>query len=380
MASNLEKETITSLYVHFPFCETKCHYCDFFSLPEKQVDLNSRADIYGAIAGELELYSDKLSTQLKTVFLGGGTPSLVPLEILQSFLSKLQLAPDAEVTMEANPSSITQERATAWRSFGVNRISMGVQALDDQRLEWLGRVHSKSKAYEALDALFSAGFDNVSTDYIVGVPAQSEEHIESELKDLLSNYPKIRHLSAYLLTLKGSNSKFKELPSEDEQLAHLRCVSRFLQMRGFEQYEISNFAKPGFRARHNENYWLGGSYLGIGPSAHSFWATQRKRTKNWASLGKYRDLINQKTLPIEWDEQLSCEQERLEYLMLRLRRAEGMSITEYDQRFGQSLLTERGALINTYKNNGLCQILENDKLRLTADGFFLSDQILSKIS
>jgi oxygen-independent coproporphyrinogen-3 oxidase len=370
-------ENFKSLYVHFPFCESKCHYCDFFSLPEGQVAEKQQARIYEAILKELDLYSRSIAVPLKTVFLGGGTPSLVPLETMERFIKKLPIDAKTEVTMEANPSSITPERAKAWVKFGINRVSMGVQALNDDRLKWLGRVHSKSEVFEALEALFQGGIRRVSIDYIVGVPDQSCEVIAKELAEALERFPHIQHVSAYLLTLKGSNPKFQQLPNEDEQLAHLRTVSNVLKGFGFEQYEISNFARTEARALHNENYWLGGSYLGIGPSAHSFWPSANKRTKNWASLGKYADLIEAGTQPVEWEETLDLEQTRLEYLMLRMRRADGIDLQEYQRLFGRNLMKENAAKIESWRDKGLCSL--SDRLRLTADGFFLSDQILSKI-
>lgn len=338
-----------------------------------------RTRIYMAIEREISLFATQLQQPLKTVFLGGGTPSLVPIDIIVCFISRLPLAPDTEITIEANPSSISHEKAQAWRAAGINRVSMGVQALDDERLGWLGRVHSKREVFEALEALFTAGFKNVSIDYIVGVPNQSTKEIEQELSDALRRFPHIKHLSAYLLTLKRSNSKFAQLPDENEQLRHLRTTTAVLADFGFEHYEISNFARSQHRAQHNENYWLGGSYLGIGPSAHSFFENTAERMKNWASLGKYCELVESGQSPTEWSEKITKEQQRIEYLMLRLRRKEGVEFEEYRQLFGRDLLVERKNWIALWQERGLCQIDFNNKLRLTSDGFFLSDEILSNI-
>lgn len=378
METTTSHEQFTSLYAHFPFCEAKCHYCDFFSLPEERVEGGERTRIYKAIHRELELFDANLRTPLKTVFLGGGTPSLVPLDVMRAFIGALKIDGSSEVTMEANPSSITVEKAKAWRAMGINRVSMGVQALENERLKWLGRVHDKKEVFESLTALFEAGFRSVSTDYIVGVPGQSLAMIRSELDELLGAFPNIRHISAYLLTLKPSNPKFKELPSDEEQLAHLRTVREVLLSHGFEQYEISNFARKDAQALHNENYWVGGSYLGIGPSAHSYWQTTRQRTKNWASLGKYCELVEAGQPGVEWSETLDQEQERLEYLMLRLRRADGVDLAEYRRLYGRDLYQDRKQWIDLWLEKGLCRL--GNRLQLTADGFFLSDQILNNIS
>lgn len=368
-----------NFYIHTPYCETKCHYCDFFSLPEAQHNSNDRARIYDAIVGELDLNKAALGKSAATVFFGGGTPSLAPLEVMQQLIERLPIDATTEVTMEANPSSITPERARAWRAMGINRISMGMQALNDERLGWLGRVHDSAGTFRALETLFESGFERVSVDYIVGVPGQTRELIRDEIKSLLQRFPKIRHMSAYLLTLKTSNSKFDQLPSDDEQLAHLRTIRDVLAERDFEQYEISNFAQPGARALHNENYWLGGGYLGIGPSAHSYWPWNKRRAKNWASLGKYSELISGGTIPIEWDETLSDEQLRLEHIMLRLRRRDGLDLKEYAARFGKDLSLENQALLEAYEKRGICT-LKGGRLTLVGDGFFLSDEIISKIS
>lgn len=373
-----QTQQFANYYFHTPYCETKCHYCDFFSLPEDRSPESERARIYSAILNELKSYASVVGPKVDTIFFGGGTPSLAPLETMQSFVEQLPVESGSEVTMEANPSSIAPERARAWRALGINRISMGTQALNDERLKWLGRVHDKSEIFQALDALFEAGFKNVSIDYIVGVPDQTQKLISEELNEVLGRFPLIRHVSAYLLTLKPSNPKHKQLPSDDEQLAHLRAVRDALLEQGFEQYEISNFARPDSRARHNENYWLGGSYLGIGPSAHSFWDKQQRRTKNWASLGKYEELINQGQKPVEWEESLTIEQMRLEYIMLRLRRSAGIDLKEYQSLFGRDLLSDNRSWVDFCLNRGLC--LLSDRLQLTADGYFLSDQIISKIN
>lgn len=366
-----------NLYVHTPFCETKCHYCDFFSLPEAKSSEATQARVYSALLSELNLYD--LTAPQQTLFFGGGTPSLAPLSFFEKFFSKIKLAENAEVTLESNPSSVTLEKTRAWRERGINRISLGVQALTDERLEWLGRVHSKNAAFTALDAVHQAGFERISTDYIVGVPGQTTALIEKELRELFERFPKIRHVSAYLLTLKPSNPRFKELPDEDTQLAHLRTVRDVLGAHGLQQYEISNFAAPGFEARHNENYWLGGSYLGIGPSAHSFDAHHQRRWKNWASLGPYCEMAEKEERPIEWQESVDAEQQRLEYLMLRLRRRDGILLKDYSEKFGRNLINDNTRRMESWESSGWITRSETG-IRLKGDGFFLSDSIVNSIT
>jgi oxygen-independent coproporphyrinogen-3 oxidase len=373
---HLHEEKFVSAYVHFPYCEAKCHYCDFFSFAESKFDATTRGSVYNAIAAEVrQLKAGGLGT-LSTVFLGGGTPSLVPLDDLATALEPLNLASCTEVTIEANPSSITLDKARHWKKLGINRVSMGVQALDDERLKWLGRVHGVTAVHAALRALGEAGFENVSIDYILGVPGQDIGTIEGELKSVVPLYPHIQHVSAYLLTLKSANPKSAELPTDEVQIAHLMETNRVLTAMGFEHYEISNYARPGRQALHNENYWLGGGYVGIGPSAHGFWPRAGIRTKNVAHLEKYRAEVEAGRPPWEWTERLTAEQKALEFLMLRLRRASGFKPEEYTAVTGEDFITPRLPRIERAVNQGLAR-WDGKGLRLTTRGLFLSDQIMS---
>lgn len=372
-------ESFENLYIHFPYCETKCHYCDFFSLPENKYTEEERAEIYRAILKERSQFE---LSPLKTVFIGGGTPSLVPVQIMRDLFNSIPITGETEITMEANPSSITLEKAREWKKIGIKRISMGVQALDNERLKWLSRVHSKEEVFRALDILHEAEIPAISIDYIVGVPGQTVQVIEEEIRNILTRYPNLKHLSAYLLTLQRANGKFKELPSDEEQLKHLHAIRDTLAEFGFSQYEISNFARDNAVAKHNENYWLGGSYLGIGPSAHSFSKAKKMRWKNWASLSKYEELVTKDMPALEWSEILDAEQARIEFIMLRLRRRDGFCIEDYNTLFDRDLMKERKNWIEILQEKNLCKVgLENGKTRLslTSDGFFISDQIYTKL-
>ncbi|MGE4232235.1 MAG: radical SAM family heme chaperone HemW [Bacteriovoracia bacterium] len=373
-------EKFKSLYIHFPYCETKCHYCDFYSLPEAKYSIAEKGSAYQAISSEVDFHlksEDRKIEPLDTIFLGGGTPSLVPIERMGEILEKLPITPTTEVTIEANPSSISDEKAKGWRLHGINRVSIGAQALNDERLNWLGRVHGVDQTYRAIEAVTKAGIQRISIDYILGVPGQTESTIESELVDVLMKYPQISHVSAYLLTLKESNSRFTELPSEEIQLAHLRKAREVLFGIGFYQYEISNYSKPGFEARHNENYWLGGAYLGIGPSAHSFWQKKKTRTKNWGSLHRYVQEIFDKKDPVEWEESIGIQEERLEFAMLRLRRRDGIEYQDFESRFG-GFSEKTSAKAKALEEAGFLS-LKGGKIRLVNDGFFLSDQIVKEL-
>jgi oxygen-independent coproporphyrinogen-3 oxidase len=383
---------IRSLYVHFPFCETKCHYCDFYSLGRERTRAGDADAFEAALRREAELAGlgadaagyrlapephFTLAPELDTIFFGGGTPSMTPPEsmarALEPLFARTRITAATEWTMEANPSSIDLERLKQYRAYGVNRVSMGVQAMRDDLLLKLGRVHSRDKALEALDAIFEAGFDNVSVDLLCGVPGQSLSDLDEALATL-TRFP-ITHLSCYLLTLPKHHRMFKELPNEDEQLRHLLHLDQWMRGAGFEHYEISNYAKPGKRARHNLAYWKGGSYLGLGPSAHSFDASHGKRWKNVSSLHKYAQILGECKLPIEWTESLTPEQKRLESWMLALRLDEGFPESWLES----SLQTSRARVLS---EQGLLERhpTSAERLRLTARGLALSDQVIAALA
>ncbi|MGK5084494.1 radical SAM family heme chaperone HemW [Bdellovibrionota bacterium FG-1] len=368
---------IRSLYVHFPFCESKCHYCDFYSLGKERTRPGDPTAFEAALRKESEQAAPLLDTELDTIFFGGGTPSMTPPDsmarALEPILKRCKITPQTEWTMEANPSSINRENLQGYQKLGVNRISMGVQAMRDDLLLKLGRVHSREKALIALDTLFEVGFKNVSVDLLCGVPGQSLKDIEEALS-LLTQFP-ITHLSCYLLTLPPHHRMFAELPHEDDQLAHLLFLDPWMTAHGFEHYEISNYARPGKQARHNLAYWKGTSYLGLGPSAHSFDARQSKRWKHVSSLHKYAHLLQTGQSPIEWTEILTEEQKSLERWMLALRLAEGFP----ESWLGSSTQKARAQAL---ENEGFLEAHPQTptRKRLTTKGFALSDQVIAALA
>jgi oxygen-independent coproporphyrinogen-3 oxidase len=276
--------------------------------------------------------------------------------------------------MEANPSSISLQSLQSFRSYGINRISMGVQALNPSLLKLLGRVHSPETALESLDTVFQAGYENVSVDLLCGIPGQSEKDIEQALERLTS-FP-ITHLSCYLLTLAPHHSLYRQLPNEDIQLTHLLLVHDWMTAHGFEHYEISNFAKPGKQAQHNLQYWKGESYLGLGPSAHSYDKLAQRRWKNVSSLHQYvQRLLEQNKDVREWTESLTTPQKELEKWMLALRLNEGFPTQWLDSPLRQSRakLLESDGLLEAHPQFPL-------RKRLTARGFALSDSIIRSLA
>lgn len=366
-----------SLYVHFPFCEAKCHYCDFYSIGRERTGAGDPRLFEEALSRECEMASSRLSPRIDTIFFGGGTPSMTPPESMRRALAPLEIEKrihsGTEWTMEANPSSVDEARLREYRALGLNRISMGVQALRPDLLVSLGRVHSREAAFSALDAIFEAGFKNVSVDLLCGVPNQKVEDVERAMEEL-TRYP-ITHLSCYLLTLPKTHRMFRDLPKEDEQLEHLLAIDRYMTAKGFEHYEISNFAKPGYRAKHNLAYWTGESYLALGPSAHGYDSTKGERWKNVSSLHKYASILAKNESPIEWTEVLTSDQRELEKWMLALRLSDGFDRSWLDT----ESLRKKAEL---FQAKGLLEEhpIVRENLRLTARGFALSDQIISALA
>jgi oxygen-independent coproporphyrinogen-3 oxidase len=369
-----------SLYFHFPFCETKCHYCDFYSLGREKTKLDDPTLFEKAMIQEIRMRGEAgdLQAPVETIFFGGGTPSMTAPASMERIVGELRkyatLTQTIEWTMEANPSSIEYEQFKHYRALGLNRVSMGVQSLKNEHLANLGRVHNEDEALIALDTLFSAGFDNVSTDLLCGVPGQTLDDLHSHLEKLTS-YP-ISHLSIYLLTLTKTHKMYKDLPDEDEQLKHLLFIDEFMKSKGFEHYEISNFAKTGKRARHNLAYWTEKSYLGFGPSAHSFQAETSSRFKNISSLHRYAEELSEKgKLPVEWTEHLSAKERDLEKWMLAIRLTDGFPI--------EWLLSDRQkSKASRLLSEGFLEVhpAHQDRYRATARGFSMSDAVIKELA
>jgi len=367
-----------SLYVHFPFCESKCHYCDFYSIGRERTASADPLIFEDALMREAKMQSHHLDSQIDTIFFGGGTPSMTDPESMRRALAPLNLEnrvhAETEWTMEANPSSVDLERLKEYKALGVNRIFMGVQVLRFDLFTMLGWVYSCEVVFMVFDAIFEVGIQNVSVDLLCGVPNQSSADVELAMEEL-TKYP-ITHLSCYLLTLPKTHRMFKDLPNESDQLEHLLTIDQFMRGKGFEHYEISNFAKPGHQAQHNLAYWTGKSYLALGPSAHSFDAEKNQRWKNISNLHKYGKFLSEEKSVIEWSETLTPEQRDLEKWMLALRLAEGFPKSWLDNSLRQSRAE------NLLRAGLLEEIPEvvPMKMRLTPRGFALSDQVISALS
>ena len=366
-----------SLYLHFPFCKAKCRYCDFYSLPRKElIPAYERA-----LAKSFSAFSPLAKSALvETVYLGGGTPSLATPEGIEEIFSSLRkyfaLSQDAEITAEMNPESTTPEILSAFRKAGVNRISFGMQSANDDELSTLGRLHRFDAVERGVALARRHGFENISLDLMYGLPNQSTERFLDSLNCALSLEPK--HISFYLLTLSEEVPLYalRHLLPEDETVREMYLsASRVLQERGFEHYEISNAAQKGYRSRHNYVYWTGGNYLGIGPGAHSL-----LNGKRFYMLDGVEEFISAKnpTDRLSEGECLSEEDALTEYLMLALRTKEGISWSRLEELSDQSTLERIHSKFLLWEKHGLCTSTE-EGAALTPSGFFVSNEIITEL-
>jgi oxygen-independent coproporphyrinogen III oxidase len=356
------------LYVHIPFCVKKCSYCDFYSLPQR---LDSLDEYIEAIMVEARQFS---GMNFQTLYLGGGTPSLLGSEGLEKLLIGLKdtfdLSTLSEATMEANPESVTPSLLDSAKSSGINRISIGVQSLSDAELSGVGRIHTAAQAVGALNLAQKAGFTNISGDVILGLPCQDWQSLMVTLETLIAF--DIQHLSVYCLSIEPHTplalKPIPGIPSEDGQADLYEKVVPLLQKRGFTHYEISNFAVSGFQCLHNLNYWRGGEYLGLGTAAASH--LNGKRFKNRADLDSY---LMDPCQQIREMEELNAEEKAAEEAILRLRLLqEGLDIEILSERFGMPAvkalierldnLTEKDLLIHegpNYRLEPSCALVSN---------------------
>lgn len=373
-----------SAYLHIPFCERKCIYCDFYSIENLSLRKDFVALLLSEIDLKLEAYPALAQRELKTIFFGGGTPSLLePAEleqIINSLSKHFRIAGDVEFTLECNPGTVSEEKLKGYRSLGVNRLSFGVQSFDQYELEWLGRIHDANDAREAIRLARKAGFDNVSLDLIFSLPSQKEETLRNSLREAIAL--ETDHISAYNLIVEPGTPLFrlvqlnKVIELEPDRAATLfELTQETLKQAGFEQYEISNYAKSSEkRAKHNLVYWDGfKDYVSFGPSAHEF--LEGERSWNVSSLEQYRKFILDGTLPRLNSEHPSKEERRTEVLYLGLR-STGVRLGQFRDFFGEDLLLDPEIL--ALIEDGMLTI-DHDLLKLSTRGYRFCDGIVTRL-
>ncbi|WP_317127872.1 radical SAM family heme chaperone HemW [Lacibacter luteus] len=374
---------MAGIYIHIPFCRQACNYCNFhFS-----TSLHYKNDFVAALLKEIQLQSAAnylQSQQIETIYFGGGTPSLLTIEELQQIIQTLQqqyiISADAEITLEANPDDVTDEKLTGWRSLGINRLSIGIQSLFEEDLQWMNRAHTAEEAKQVISKARAAGFDSFTVDLIYGTPGLTDEKWLSNINWVLQQ--NITHLSCYALTVEEKTPLDKLIRQHkkadvdaEQQSRQFIILMNELQKAGFEHYEISNFAKPGYRSKHNSSYWKGVHYLGLGPSAHSFNGISRQW--NIANNQQYIQALQQNIIPFE-KEELTAAQQLNEYIMTSLRLLEGCSIDAIAGQFSiekaLQLKNEAAVFINRKQ-----MLLQNNHLVLTQEGKLFADSIAADL-
>ena len=363
---------MTGIYIHIPFCRRKCPYCDFYSAPADDETIQRYVE---AVCRNISYYGGQ-GIEADTIYFGGGTPSLLSVGQLDSIISACDRNFNLvfpEITLEANPSSVDYRKLAGYRRAGVNRISFGVQSAVDSELEFLGRLHNFEQAEYAVENAVEAGFDNISCDLMIGLAGQTMKSLAYSVNKLL--VLPLYHISAYMLKIEKGTAfdceKVKKQIADEDLVCDMYLeTAEMLEKKGFEHYEVSNFAKNRAYSRHNLKYWRGEEYLGFGAGAHSFFAGKRyccpKDTKSYIAEDKQQETL------------LEVNPDKLEeYIMLGLRLKWGIELQRVSvlggRDFAKSLLSK--ALL--YSENDLC-IIENGRVSLTAKGFLVSNDIISE--
>lgn len=375
------------LYVHIPYCAGRCLYCSFYTAGSRQADWTAYS---GAVLREFEAQSSELAGAPYTLYIGGGTPSLMPHGVLTDLVRGLVRrigAEPVELTVEANPEDVTPGLAEAWAEAGATRVSLGVQTLDDELLCAMGRRHYAATALRAIETL-GERFGNISADLIFGLPGQTVAGFADDVRRLLDTG--VRHLSAYslmyeeraALTVLRDTGRVREVADVDSE-GMFRILNRLAREAGLRRYELSNYAAPGFESRHNSLYWDGRPYLGLGPSAHSYDGLRRRRAnradiraymQRWGTQGGAED----KGAFFD-EEALSDEELREEYLLTRLRLAEGLELGDYTRRWGDAAARRLLRQARPHAEAGRLAVADG-RVALTDDGVMTSDDIIVDLS
>jgi oxygen-independent coproporphyrinogen-3 oxidase len=380
---NVPDTNYLSLYIHIPFCQRKCHYCSFVSYAGRENDM---ANYIHALNRELKLRLP--GYKIRTLYFGGGTPSLLTIEQIESVLATVKSVSDIakieELSLEANPGTVDIDYLRALRKTGINRLSLGIQSFDDGELSLLGRIHNTEQARQSIGYAREAGFDNLNLDIICGIPGQSRESFEHTLREAINIKPE--HLSLYPLTLEENTPMWHsirkgKIPPPDADLAadQYELAEKMLDNAGFVHYEISNWAKSGFACRHNLVYWLCRPYIGAGVAAHSY--IDGYRLANTPDLDKYLAAFapeNDNPLnAVEMKEPISLDLVLSESIIMGLRLCNGISINALNSRFGINFTDCYHKPLEEMTELGLLE-MEDDNLRLTARGRLLGNEVFQR--
>ncbi len=369
-----------AIYIHIPFCEHKCTYCDFYSV----IVHNQKFPFLKALKKEIENYAKNYSQDsvVKTIFFGGGTPSLLSEtelgEIFSTVFKNFNVE-SPEITLEVNPGTVDLKKLRNFKNLGVNRLSIGVQSFDDDELKFMTRIHNSEEAKRTVKDAAVAGFENISLDLIFNLPGQTKRKWEENLNTALT-LP-IKHISAYSLILERGTILFKlvsdgkiKLQDEDHDADLYEFTMKYLKAKGFRQYEVSNFALPGYECLHNKFYWDYTNYLGFGPSAHSFFDGVRWR--NFSSLRRYISEIEKKGNAQRANEILTPKEKVEEFVMLSLR-SEGLDLERLKNEFSEDWERKNKKFLRFLNDSQIVKFV-NNKVAFTEKGYLLCDEILTK--
>jgi oxygen-independent coproporphyrinogen-3 oxidase len=381
----MNSTTQPGIYVHIPFCQHKCGYCDFYS----ETDLNHIETFLTALLLEIKYFGSQIpkSTIFDSLYIGGGTPSLLQAQQLNTILSQLHrvfnFAYDSEVTLEINPGTTDYTKLIQYKHSGCTRLSIGVQSFRDAELHMLERIHTAEEARMCILDAREAGFDSINIDLIYGLPGQHLEHWLETLEEAITFGPE--HLSVYNLIYephtpfykKMKQGDYKQHDQETEALFFTE-TNRFLTQAGFIHYEVSNYARTNLNiSRHNFKYWHHIPYLSFGPSAHSFW--NNKRWSNVRSVTSYIDLLSSGRSPVDFEEYLATPELKDEYIMLRLRTCDGIDLLDYEQRYNEQFEDRYQSIIGQLLDHKYARFSQSN-FSLTIKGLLICDEISTKFS
>jgi len=372
----------SAIYVHIPFCDHKCIYCDFYSIITSDNiipflnSLKKEIKYYSAFHSKNRLYS--------SIYFGGGTPSLMEPQFIEDIIRSIKenysVSEEAEITLETNPGTVDKAKLNDFYSLGINRLSVGIQSFFDEDLKFLTRIHDKETAINTIDYAAEAGFENINIDLIFNLPGQTQGKWLSNLQTAVT-LP-IKHISAYSLILERGTILNKmvldgkvKIEDDDYDADLYELTMSFLEEKEFIQYEVSNFSKTGFECRHNNAYWRYRDYLSFGPSSHSF--MNGKRWWNFSSLKRYIAEIEKNDHAVSGFEIINSEQMLKEYVMLALR-SRGIDISDFKKKFGEDWLQQKSDIFRELFRNNFLEI-NNQTIRFTKNGYALCDEILNNI-
>ena len=366
------------IYVHIPFCESKCSYCNFVSFKVKEEE---KKEYINNLCKEIGLYKNK-EVNVDTIFIGGGTPTVCSSEDITKLFNSLNenfnINKNAEITLECNPNSFTEEKAKVYKSCGVNRLSFGLQSANNKLLKTINRVHNKKDFINAIKTAKNIGFKNINADILLGIPNQKLIDVKNTIKLLLKL--NITHISCYSLILEENTLLFRQinegklkLPKEEKVIKMYDYVVKKLNKHNIKRYEVSNFAKLGYECKHNLKYWNLTNYLGLGLNAHS--KINNVRYENFSVLKEYNNSLKGNEKPIKNTTNLTLEDIKEEFIMLGLRKQEGVNLSLYEEFFGERLEKIKAHEVNFLLKNNFIKIVNNN-LFATNLGFKVLNQII----